>query len=165
MNLDLSTEFLRKRFPKLELVANHDEDNRGNLFNELIYPNEHQPNMPVAVTVSDEGCLVSVGQIANVTGNRPISCAQAAAAIDDIINDRIVFVLGYRDDDSIGFGSPFMTDIYAITGDVDDMSDALDRFIEKLRTPLSPFKRRFSLLKGRFIISDFSGEKKQTIFR
>jgi len=165
MNIDGITEYLKKRFAKLDSSVFHDEDNRGNLFNELIYPNEHQPNMPITVTVSDEGCLISVGQIANVTGDYPITHEQAAEAIDDIVNDRIIFALGYDYGDDIGFGAPFMTEIFAITGGVDDMSAELEKFIAKISTPLSKFKRRFTKLKGRFIITNFSGSENRTIIR
>ena len=165
MTLDEKTGLLKRSFPKLEESAYHDTDSQGNLFNELIYPNDHQPNMPITVTLTDGGCFISVGQISIVTGNRPISCEQAAEAIDDIINNRIIFVLGYRDGDDVGFGSPFMTELFALTGGVDDMSKDLDKFIEKIKKPLTPFKRKISMLKGRFIITDFSGGRNQTIFR
>ena len=165
MNIDGRTEYLKKIYPLLELRIMYDTDERGNNFNELVYPNKSQPNMPLTITVSDEGCLISVGQIANVTGDYPISHEQAKEAIDDIINDRIIFALGYGDDDDIGFGAPFMTEIFAITGDVDDMSEELEGFIKKISTPLSRFKRRFARLKGRFVITDFSGGRNQIILR
>ncbi len=165
MNIDGRTEYLKKRYPLLELRITYDTDDRGNNFNELVYPNKDQPNMPVTVTVSDEGCLISVGQIANVTGERPITHEQAAEAIDDIINDRIILVLGYTDDGDVGFGAPFMTELFAVTGDVDDMSEELDAFIAKISKPLGKFARRFTRLKGRFIITNFSGSENKIIIR
>ena len=165
MNIEEKIEFLRRRHPAFGRKVMRDVDNKGNDFCEIIYPNEKNPAMPIAVSISDAGCLISVGQISHVTGDYPISPEQAAAAIDDIISDRIVFVLGYSDDDDIGSGAPFMTDIYAITGGEDDMSDKLERFISKISTPVKGIVRKLTPLKGRFIITNFSGSENRTIIR
>ena len=95
MNIEEKIDYLRRRHPPFGRKVMYDVDNRGNEFCEIIYPNEKNPMMPVAVSISEEGCLVSVGQFSNVTGNYPISHEQAADAIDDIISDRIIFVLGF----------------------------------------------------------------------
>lgn len=165
MNIDEKIEFLRKRYPAFGRKVLYDVDNKGNEFCEIIYPNEKNSMMPITVSISDDGCLLSVGQISNVTGDRPITVEQAASAIDDVISDRIVFVLGYSDDDDIGSGAPFMTEIYAITGEADDMSEELERFIEKISKPVKGIWRKLTSLKGRFIITDFSGKSRREIIR
>lgn len=165
MNIEEKTEFLRKRHPAFGKKVMHDIDNKGNEFCEIIYPNTYQPNMPIAVSISDEGCLISVGQISNVTGDVPISVDQACSAIEDIISDKIIFVLGFADEDDLGSGSPFMTQIFAITGGEDDMSRDFEKFMAKISKPVIGFKRKLTRLKGRFIITDFSGKVSKTIFR
>ena len=105
MNIDEKIVYLRKRHPEFGRRVMHDVDNKGNEFCEIIYPNESNPMMPIAVSVSDEGCLISVGKISNVTGDYPITAEQAADAIDDIISDKIVFVIGYEDGND-GEGAP-----------------------------------------------------------
>lgn len=165
MNIEEKVEFLRKRHPAFGRRVLYDVDNKGNEFCEMIYPNEKNPKMPIAVSVSEEGFLVSVGQISNVTGHRPITAEQAASAIDDVVNDRIIFVLGYADDVDVGSGAPFMTELFAITGGEDDMSADLEAFIAKISTPVKGWKRRFTSLKGRFIITSFSGNTSTTIIR
>ena len=165
MNIEEKVEFLRKRHPAFGRRVLYDVDNKGNEFCEMIYPNEQNPVMPIAVSVSDEGCLVSAGQIINVTGRTPITAEQAASAIDDIVSDRIIFVLGYADGVDIGSGAPFLTELFAITGGEDDMSAELEAFIAKISKPVTGWKRRFTSLKGRFLITSFSGEKNQTIIR
>lgn len=165
MKIEEKIEYIRRHHPNFGRQAIYDVDNRGNEFCELIYPNEHQPLMPIAVSVSDEGCFVSFGQISNVTGERPISHQQAVEAIDDIISDRIVFVLGYAEEDDIGSGAPFFTQIFALTGGEDDMREELDRFVFKISTPITGWKRKLTRLKGRFIITNFSGSENKTIFR
>ena len=165
MNIEEKVEFLRKRHPAFGRRVLYDVDNKGNEFCEIIYPNEKNPMMPIAVSISEDGCLISVGQISNVTGRFPITAEQAASAIDDIINDRIVFVLGYADGVDVGSGAPFMTELFAITGGEDDMSEDLESFIAKINTPVKGLKRRFTSLKGRFVITSFSGNTNTTIIR
>ena len=165
MNIEEKIEFLRKRHPAFGRRVLYDIDNKGNEFGEIIYPNEKNPMMPIAVSVNEEGCLISVGQISNVTGRHPITVEQAASAIDDIVNDRIIFVLGYADGSDIGSGSPFLTELFAITGGEDDMSADLEAFISKISTPLKGWKRRFTSLKGRFMITSFSGAENKIIIR
>lgn len=166
MKIEEKIEYLRRRHPAFGRKVINDVDNKGNEFCEIIYPNKSQEMMPITVSVSDAGCLISVGKIPNVTGDYPITHEQAASAIDDIISDRIVFVLGYDDDaDDIGSGAPFLTEIYPITGDEDDMSDDLEKFIQKISTPVTGFKRKLTKLKGRFVITNFSGSENKTIVR
>ena len=165
MNIEEKIEFLRKRHPAFGRRVLYDVDNKGNEFCEIIYPNEKNPMMPIAVSVNEEGCLISVGQISNVTGRHPITVEQAASAIDDIVNDRIIFVLGYADGIDVGSGSPFLNELFAITGGEDDMSADLEAFILKISTPITGWKRRFTSLKGRFMITSFSGAENKIIIR
>ncbi|MBQ8409818.1 MAG: hypothetical protein IJY39_13240 [Clostridia bacterium] len=165
MNIEEKIEYLRKCHPAFGRKVLYDVDSRGNEFCELIYPNEKQPMMPIALSVSDEGCLISVGQISNVTGDRPITPEQAANAIDDIIHDKIVFVLGFAEEDDIGSGAPFMTEIFALTDREDDMRAEFERFIAKISTPVTGWKRKLTKLKGRFTITNFSGSLDRVIIR
>lgn len=165
MNIEEKIECLRRALPGFDKKVRYDVDNRGGEFCEIIYPNAKQPSMPIAVSVSDAGCLISVGQIPDVVGSFPISVEQAISAIDDIISDKIIFVLGFADGDDIGFGAPFFTQIFPITDDVDDMSEELEKFIKKLETPLTKWKRKFTRFKGRFIITNFSGSEHRVIIR
>ncbi len=164
MNIDEKIEFLRKNHPKFSRRVMHDVDDKGNEFCEIIYPNESNPMMPIAVSVSDEGCLISVGKFSNVTGDYPITVEQACSAIDDVINDRIVFVLGYEDIEDEG-GAPFMTELFPLTGGEDDERDELEKFIAKISTPVKGLKRKLTRLKGRFLILNFSGSENRTITR
>lgn len=164
MNIDEKIEFLRKKHPKFSRRVMHDVDDKGNEFCEIIYPNENNPMMPIAVSVSDEGCLISVGKYPNVTGDYPITVEQACSAIDDVINDRIVFVFGYENIEDEG-NPPFMTELFPITGGEDDESLELEKFIARISTPVKGLKRRFTSLKGRFVITDFSGKSRREITR
>ena len=164
MNIEEKIVFLRKNHPKFDRIVMWDTDNKGNEFAEIIYPNEKNPTMPIAVSVSDEGCIISVGKFPNVTGDYPISVQQASEAIEDVINDRIIFVFGYEDVTDEG-GAPFMTEVYPLNDGDDNMCEELEKFIAKISTPVTGFKRKFARLKGRFVITNFSGSENKVIIR
>ena len=164
MNIEEKIDFLRKRHPAFGRKVMHDVNAQGEEFCEIIYPNENDPMMPIAVSVSEAGCLISVGKIPNVTGDHPITAEQAADAIDDIVSDRIIFVLGYRDGND-GEGAPFMTELFPLTDGIDDKSQELEEFISKISTPVKGIKRKLTRLKGRFVICNFSGSESRTITR
>ena len=165
MTVEQTVEYLRAARRDFDPKVIYDTDRRGREFCELVIRNQNQPSFPVTVSVTEDGCAISVGQIENVTDCDTMSPDQTLAAIDDIVSDRIIFVLAYRDNDDIGFGTPFFSRIFAITGRNDDMSDEFEKFVDKLSRPLSPFARKFTAMKGRFIITSFSGSINQTITR
>ena len=166
MKIEEKIEYLRKKYPTFGKKVLYDVDNKGNEFCEIVYPNPNNDMMPITVAVSDEGCLVSVGKFSNVTGDYPISHEQAASAIEDIISDKIVFVAGYgEENEEMISPAPFMTEIFAVTGDVDDERHELEKFIAKISTPVTGFKRKLTHLKGRFVITNFSGSENKEIIR
>ncbi len=157
--------YLRKAFPAFDGKVMYDVDRRGTEFCEMVMPNPSMPNMPLAVSLSESGCSLSAGQFDNVTGHDSMTVEQLCSAIRDVISDKIIFVMAYSEDDDVGFGKPFMTRIFAITGDDDDMSQEYKRFIAKISSPLGKFARRFTSLKGRFIITNYSGSINKIIIR
>lgn len=165
MTIDDKILYLQKAYPQFGKRIFCDVDAHGNDFCEIVYPNEKNPRFPITVSVSDSGCTVSVGQIHNVTGKSPITHEQASEAIADIVSDKIIFVLGYRGEDDVGEGRPYLTEIFALTGGEDDMGEEYRAFIDKISTPLKGFARHLTRLKGRFIITDFTGKTSLTIER
>ena len=165
MTVDEMSLLLQNSFPKLDSRVINDVDRHGNEFRELILSDNDKNSPPIAVHICEDGCSVSVGQFEDVTGSRNMSAEQTRGAIEDIINNKIIFVIAYRDEDDVGFGKPFFQRIFAVTGDCDDMSREYEDFIRTIQKPLSPFARRFTSLKGRFIIFNFSGSLNTTITR
>ncbi|MBQ4090780.1 MAG: hypothetical protein IJC64_00530 [Clostridia bacterium] len=165
MKIEEKIAYIQRKFPAFDRQVIYDTDNRGNDFCEMIMPNQKQPNVPLTVSVSERGCSISVGQIENVTGSDAMTPEQASAAISDILADKIIFVLAYRDGDDTGFGAPFYSRIFALTGKGDDMQEDYRKFIEKINKPLTKISRLFTVLKGRFIIFNFSGSLKREITR
>ena len=90
---------------------------------------------------------------------------EVLAAIDDIVNDRIIFVIAYAKEDNLGFGSPYLTRIFAITGGEDDMSEDYEAFIAKISSPIKRCFRPFTALKGKFIIFNYTGSYSRTVER
>ena len=102
MTIGESAAYLRSKYSRFGQKEIWDTDKHGDSFCEIVYPNESQPNLPITVTITEDGCYISVGQIEKITGNKPISVNQAVEAIDDVINDRIFFVLCYADGKEMG---------------------------------------------------------------
>ena len=165
MTVNETAEYLQRTFSKLDGRVIHDVDRHGEEFCEIIFSNNKLPSAPIAVIVADKGCSVSVGQFECVTGSDRMSAGETVSAINDIISDRIIFVMAYRSDDDIGFGKPFFTRIFALTDGEDDMSAEYERFISTISSPLSKLSRFFTSLKGRFIVFSFSGNIYRTITR
>ncbi len=165
MTIDEQISYLRSIYKGFSKHVLYDTDNKGNEFCELIYPNEKHPDMPLAVAIYEEGCLISVGKVSNVTGDYPIPCRAAASAIQDILEDRIVFVLGYREEDDTFSEAPFFSEFFVLTGKEDDTSAVFDKLIAKLETPVSGFRRKLTKLKGRFLVINFSGSEHRIMIR
>jgi len=165
MTVEQVSEYLLSHSRRFERDVIYDTDKHGDSFCELIIKNPSLPSFPITVTVTEEGCSLSVGNFSDVTGNKKMTPDQTLLAIEDIIADKIIFVLGYRDDDDIGFGSPFFSRIFALTGKDDDMTDDYDDFIKTVSTPINKRLRFLYSLKGRFLIFNFSGSVRKTILR
>ena len=165
MTAEQISEYLLSHSRIFERDVIYDTDRRGESFCELIIKNSSLPSYPITVTATEDGCSVSVGNFANVTGSKKMTPEQTLAAIEDIMADKIIFVLGYRDDDDIGFGSPFFSRIFALTGGEDDMSEEYEEFFRTINKPINKMLRPLHSLKGRFLIFNFSGDVNQTIIR
>ena len=165
MTAEQISEYLLSHSRRFERDVIYDTDKRGDTFCELIIKNNSLPSYPITVTVAESGCSLSVGNFADVTGSRKMTPDQALLAIEDIIGDKIIFVLGYRENDDIGFGSPFFSRIFALTDGNDDMSRDYEDFIKAISTPINKKLRFLYSLKGRFLIFNFSGSINKTIIR
>ena len=165
MTVGQKVEFLLSHNRKFDSNVLYDKDKYGRDFCEMIIPNASQPTFPITVTVSEEGCSLSVGHFENVTGSSRMTPEQTLSAIDDIMADKIVFVLAYNDDGDIGFGAPYFSRVFALTGSDDDMSDDYNAFIAKISKPINKHLRFLTPLKGRFFIFNFSGSLRKNITR
>ena len=158
MTVEEKVRYITSHYPDFAKRTIRDEDAHGNLFFDMILENSQNPAMPLTLSVSERGCTISVGIIGDITGGRPISHEAALVAIDDVISGRILFVTGYKGKDTYGVETPFMTQIFALTGREDDMTSEYESFKQKLSKPLSKLARPFTALKGRFIITNYSGD-------
>ncbi len=165
MTVEQSVEYLLFHSRRFDKGVLYDKDKFGRDFCEMIIPNSHQPRFPITVTVTEDGCSLSVGQFEDVAGSKRMTPDQVIAATEDIIADKIIFVLAYKDEDDIGFGSPYFSRIFAMTEGKDDMSSDYDAFINKISKPINKHLRPITALKGRFLIFNFSGSINKTILR
>ena len=165
MTPEQTSEYLLSNCSRFERDIIRDTDKYGDTFCELIIKNESLPSYPLTVTVTEIGCSISVGNLSNVTGSKRMTTDQTLSAINDILSDKIIFALGYRDDDDIGFGSPFLTRVFALTGGDDDMQEDYEDFLCEISKPINKKLRFLYSLKGRFQIFNFSGSVNKTITR
>jgi len=165
MTVEQISEYFLSRSNRFERDVIYDTDKHGDEFCELVIKNKYLPSYPITVTATEAGCSISVGNFADVTGSKKMTPDQTLYAIEDIIADKIVFVLGYREDDDIGFGSPFFSRVFALTDGKDDMKEEFESFIKTISKPINKKLRFFYSLKGKFKIFTFSGSVNKSIIR
>lgn len=157
MNAEGQVAELQKRFPELGRGAVFDVTGKGERFCELIYPNPYQAGFPLTVTVFDDGSLISFGKVSDVAGEKRLPLDAAICAIDDIIHDRVIFVLQYNNKDAMEHSRLYACEAFAVTDGEGDMKAEYEELIHTLHKPLRGLGRLFSTLKGIFVITDFSG--------
>ncbi len=165
MTIEEAIGFFRRKFSKFPQRVAYDIDERGEDFAEIFFPNEINKNLPISILVSDEGCLLSVGRLHNVMGDRPISPEACESAIRDVIEDKIVFVFGYKTEDDYDESKVFFSRFFALTGREDDMSGEYEKFLLTLEKKPSWIERKFSKTVGIFEISSFSQAETKIIKR
>ena len=166
MTIEDSIAYLRRQFPSISKKVTYDVDKRGKDFCELILPNENNENMPVTITVNADGCRISAGRMMHISGEREMSVEDAACAINDVVNDRIVFVFKYKNEEDFSDRRACESRFFAITGRDDDMSEEFDALIKKIETPIkNKFQKIFSQNVGIFEILSFGGEYNKVIKR
>ena len=132
MKIEEQISYIQRAIPQFDRQVIYDTDSRGNDFCEMILQNHTLPNFPITVTISERGCSISVGQIENVTSCTTMSPEATCAAIRDILDGKIIFALAFHDGDDTGFGAPYLSRIFAITGNDDDMQEDYDAFVQKI---------------------------------
>ncbi len=165
MTIQDSITYLRRQFPSISPRVSCDVDSDGEDFCEIFLPNDKNANLPISITVRDDGCLFSVGRMHNVMGNKPISTEVCASAIRDVVEDRIVFVFGYKNDEDYDDSKAFYHRFFALTGRDDDMSEEYEDFLAMLDKKPSWLEKKFSKMTGIFEISRFNDEAPKIIKR
>ena len=145
MTIEDSIAYLRRSFPKISKKVTYDVDKKGRDFCELVLPNENNENMPITITVNADGCRISAGRMMHISGERDINVEDAVCAIDDIINDKIVFVFKYKNEDDFSDRRACDSRFFALTDREDDMSAEFDGFVKSLeKTTKNKIQRFFS---------------------
>lgn len=165
MTIDESMLYIQKKYPKLECRISRDVNAKEEEFCEMVFSNEANPGFPITVTVFDDGCTLSVGRIENIIGDARTNAENIVLAMEDVISDRIIFVVGFADRDKFEDNKSNYSRVFAVTGREDDMSREYERFIGTLNKPLSKAARLFAQLKGIFVICNYSGKINMTVSR
>ena len=166
MTIEDSIAYLRRQFPAISKKVTYDVDKKGRDFCELVLPNENNENMPVTITVNADGCRISAGRMMHISGEREMSTEEAVYAVNDIINDRIVFVFKYKNEEDFSDRRACDSRFFALTGRDDDMSEEFDGFVKFLEKPTkNKIQRFFSQNIGIFEFSSFGGKFDRIIRR
>ena len=166
MTIEDSIAYLRRQFPAISKKVTYDVDKKGRDFCELVLPNENNENMPVTITVNADGCRISAGRMMHISGEREMSTEEAVYAVNDIINDRIVFVFKYKNEEDFSDRRACDSRFFALTGRDDDMSEEFDGFVKSLEKPTkNKIQRFFSQNIGIFEFSSFGGKFDRIIRR
>lgn len=159
MTIEDSIAYLRRQFPAISKKVTYDVDKKGRDFCELVLPNENNENMPVTVTVNADGCRISAGRMMHISGEREMSTKEAVCAINDIINDRIVFVFKYKNEEDFSDRRACDQRFFALTDREDDMSEEFNAFVKNLEKPTkNKIQRFFAQNIGIFEILSFCGK-------
>lgn len=164
MNIEDTVAMLRRRFPEFGKREIFDVDLKGDPFCEIVLPNEKNSRLPLTVTVTEKGCRLSVGHMNDISDGL-IPSELTPQAILDVLEDRVILVFGYKNEDDRANGKTFYTNVFAITGGEDDMSSEYDRFVQTVNTPVKGIRRRMARLKGIFDICTFGGSVSVTVCR
>lgn len=166
MTIEDTINQLRRAYPEISKKVIYDVDKKGNDFCELVLPNEKNENMPITITVNANGCLISAGRMLNVSGNSEMSAENAISAINDIVNDKIVFVYKYKNKEDFADRRVLDSSFFVLTGREDDMQDEFDAFLKTIETSVkNKFEKLFSKNIGIFEILSFNGKYDRVLER
>ena len=165
MTIEESILYLRRQFPKISPRATYDVDGKGNEFSEIFLANDKNVSLPISIKITAEGCFLSVGRMHSVMGNKPISTEACASAIRDVIEDKIVFVFGYKNEEDFENSKARFHRFFALTGREDDMSEEYSDFIEAIKKKPTWLEKKLSKMTGIFEISAFSDSEPKIIKR
>ena len=157
---------LRRAYPDISKKITYDVDKKGNDFCELVLPNQHNENMPITITVNSNGCLISAGRMLNISGNDATSVQNAILAIDDIVNDKIVFVYKYKNKEDYLDRRAIDSSFFILTGRDDDTSEEFYDLVKKIEAPIkNKLEKIFSQNIGIYEITSFCGKYDRVIER
>lgn len=165
MTIEDSILYLRKQFPKISPRATYDTDSRGEDFCEIFLQNDKNLSLPISIKINAEGCFLSVGRMLNVMGSKPISVEVCASAIRDVVEDRIIFVFGYKTEEDFENSKATFHRFFALTGREDDMSEEYEKFLLHLSKKPSWFEKKFGGMTGIFEILSFNQTEPKFIKR
>lgn len=166
MTIEDSIAYLRRVYPDISKKVTYDVDKKGRDFCEIVLPNQKNENMPVTITVNANGCLLSAGRMINIFGQNEVSAQEIAMAIDDVVNDRIVFVFKYKNQEDFSDRRATESRFFALTGREDDMQEEFDSFVADIEKPVkNKFERFFLKNIGIFEFISFGGKFDRVVER
>lgn len=145
----------------------YDTSEKGERIMEFLLPNPHEPRFSISLQCKEirrqtDSCTLWFGQ-AEITGH--LDPDMAVSAIETILNDELVAILRYKNEDAYDNHRPAEKAqwLYQLTDDEDDDSEALEKMKQKLQSPPSLMDKLGGKLVGVFEI--FSWNENEVIRR
>lgn len=136
-----------------------DTDDKGNPLTELLIPHPTEPRFSVSLRMRERGgtvhtCDLWFGQ-AEITG--ALDPDDAEAAIEEIISDRIVAVIRYKNPAAYEDHRKSREWLFQLTGDEDSDAPALEALLARLASPAGVMDRLSGTYVGVFEVIRWSG--------
>lgn len=154
---------LTRTFARYQPRVVYDVDDKGQRLLEFILPNPDFPRFSVSLQTTEirkqvDRCTLWMGQ-AQITST--MDPELAIPAIEEIISDRVVAILRYKNEDAYDNHHPADKAqwLYQLTEDEDDDSKTLERMKQKLITPPSFGEKLSGKMTGVFEIIRWSGNE------
>lgn len=138
--LEEFASLLTRTFASYHPRVIYDTTDKGEQIMEFLLPHPTEPRFSVSLQVhafrkQAESCTLWFGQ-AEISGR--LDPEMAPSAIDTILNDELVAILRYKNDDAYDNHRPSGNQwLYQLTDDEDDDGEALERMKQKLTSPPS----------------------------
>ena len=164
--LDEYASLLTRAFAPYHPRVIKDVNDKGVSVMEFILPNPTEPRFSVSVQVQEakgyvDKCSLWFGQ-AEISGH--MNADQIAGAIEEIVSNRIVAILRYKNQDAYDNHRPSGKQwLYQLTDDQDDDSESLLIMKDKLQSKPTLAEKLSGKLLGVFEI--FSWENRETVNR
>ncbi len=165
--LDEFASSLTKAFASFRPRVIYDTTDKGEDVMEFLIPNPTEPRFSVSLQAKGkhkqvETCTLWFGQ-AEIKGQ--LAPDMVPSAIDTIVNDELVAILRYKNEDAYDNHRPADKSVwlYQLTDDEDDDSAALEKMKQKLSSPPSLMEKLSGKTVGVFEI--YSWDESEVIKR
>jgi len=166
LNTDENIGILLNSFPQFNgNILRYYHEKLGNTAR-LTIKNEVNPRFSLSVIMYElDGVYVDFGEVSIIEQEISVD-ATVLEAISDVLNDKCIVILGYKDSKAYEDRKQYFDASYS-SNDIEeiDSMDEYNLFIDKLTSPVKGIKRWIQFYKGIIEVSNWSGSEYKKIIR